>query len=61
MSYNDYQEWLSKGIEQGWISDAYCTTHDGPPMTDEEYAEFDQDNDPCIFALRVWEENLHHD
>ena len=57
-NYTSYQEWLATGIEKGWISDAYCTTHDAPPLSEEEDKAFSEDEDPCIFALRVWEENI---
>lgn len=50
-----YSEWVSYGIEKGYMSDVFCWTHDSPPMTDEESAEFDEGNDPCIFLSRFYE------
>jgi hypothetical protein len=31
-----------------------CITHDGEPMTDEEYAEFEEGHDPCIHMIRPY-------
>lgn len=33
---DDFEEWLAHGIEQGWISEGHCDTHDMLPMTDAE-------------------------
>lgn len=50
----DYWEWIDFGIENEWISMPVCYTHDTPPMTEEEYDEFDMDLDPCIPIVRLW-------
>ena len=47
-------EWLRLGIEQGWCGPPVCLTHDGTPMTDEEEAQFDDGDEPCIFAVRPY-------
>lgn len=51
---DDFDAWLSHGIEQGWVSEGHCDTHDRMPVTDEEEAAFDEGGDPCIPVLRVW-------
>lgn len=52
---SDFNTWLSHGYDQGWISDVFCNTHDGPPMSDEEAKEWDEGGDPCSFQVRLWE------
>ena len=32
----NFDEWVKYGYKKGWISDVFCNTHDGPPMSDEE-------------------------
>lgn len=49
----DFQEWMQFGYKKGWISDVFCNTHDGGPMTDEEQLEWDEGGDPCMFCVRV--------
>jgi hypothetical protein len=44
-------DWINQGIEAGFISaDITCTTHDGPPVTEEEY-----ENETCVFVARLLE------
>lgn len=52
----EYQEWYELGRQQGFISPAVCSTHDGIPMSDEEIALFDDGDDPCIHVLRLYED-----
>ena len=41
-------EWIDHGIQQGWITEPFCYTHDGDPyMTEEEEAEWEEGGDPC--------------
>ena len=49
----DFQEWLEFGHSKGWVSDVFCNTHDGGPMTDEESQEWEEGGDPCMFCVRV--------
>ena len=51
----DFDNWIKLGYDKGWISDVYCNTHDGPPMSDEEIQEWDEGGDPCSFQVRVLE------
>jgi hypothetical protein len=47
-------EWLEKGIEEGWCSPPVCETHDGAPMTFDEESEFADGYDPCVPIVRLW-------
>jgi hypothetical protein len=49
----DFNEWMKFGYEKGWISDVFCNTHDGGPLTDDEQQEWDEGEDPCMFCVRV--------
>ena len=46
--------WLKKGIKNGWITEPVCYTHEGPELTEEEQAEFDEGYDPCLPVVRLW-------
>lgn len=48
-----FNVWLEEGQKHGWITQMYCETHDGAPLTDNENEEFYGGFDPCIFAVRV--------
>jgi hypothetical protein len=49
----DFNEWMRFGYDKGWISDVFCNTHDGGPLTDDEQQEWDDGGDPCMFCVRV--------
>ena len=53
--WNARAEWITLGIEKGWISEQYCATHDGgyEYLNDEEKAEYDEGGDPCEPVLRL--------
>jgi len=51
----DFDSWIKYGADSGWISDVFCNTHDGPPMSEEEMQEWDEGGDPCSFHVRVFE------
>lgn len=53
-----FDAWLRHGLEHGWISDPFCITHDGAPMTAFEQAEMEEWDDPCLAAVRLWGDNL---
>ena len=55
MSINSQHEWLEFGRKHGWASQQFCITHDGPPTTAEEDAEWEDGGDPCCFAVRLIE------
>lgn len=54
MSWQQYYDWLQTGIDNGWISPTFCSTHDEGPLTDEEYNEIEQGYDPCFVVVRVY-------
>ena len=49
----EFEVWLKNGYDRGWISDVFCNTHDGPPLTEEEMQEWDEGGDPCSFQVKV--------
>lgn len=47
-------DWLTIGIDNGWVSDPFCYTHDGDPyMTEEEEQEWEDGGDPCCPVLKI--------
>jgi hypothetical protein len=40
----EFEIWLKNGYDRGWVSDVFCDTHDGPPMSssDEEMQEWEE-------------------
>lgn len=48
-----FGEWLTYGIRQGWVSDPWCCTHDGAPLTDNE-ADNVFDDDMCVPCVRIY-------
>jgi len=53
----DKHEWISMGIRNGWVTAPLCSTHDGLGMTQAEVDEFDEGHDPCVFVLRLTDED----
>jgi hypothetical protein len=51
---NNFENWLSLGIENGWVSRPVCSTHDGIPTTHAEDLEWEEGGDPCIYAVRLF-------
>jgi hypothetical protein len=55
----DFIEWLEYGVEQKWVSDPFCSTHDGDPyMSEEEMQEWEDGGDPCCPVLKILEDNI---
>lgn len=50
-----YHEWVSYGMDMGWIGPRLCIIHDGYPATEEEDEMFDEGGDPCIPVFRVYD------
>ena len=47
-------DWLTVGIENKWISEPFCYTHDGDPyMTEEEEQDWEDGGDPCCPVLKI--------
>lgn len=55
----DRDEWYRYGLEQGFCGPSVCSTHDGLPATEEEDNEFMDGYDPCIFVIRIYEDDEH--
>jgi len=51
-----FEDWMTYGIEKGWCGPPVCYTHDGLPMSEQEYAEFDEGQDPCTHVVRMYED-----
>jgi hypothetical protein len=49
----EFEIWLKNGYDRGWVSDVFCYTHDGPPLTDEEMQEWEEGGDPCSFHVKI--------
>lgn len=50
----EFENWLGYGIENGWITEPFCSTHDGDPyMTKEEEQEWEDGGDPCCHVLKL--------
>lgn len=55
-----FEEWLRYGFNQGWCGVPVCDTHDGLPMSDEEYAIMEIDGEPpCMHIIRLYEDAEH--
>ncbi len=52
-NFLEFEIWLKNGYDRGWVSDVFCNTHDGAPMTDKEMQEWDEGGDPCSFQVRI--------
>jgi hypothetical protein len=51
-----FDEWIKFGIEKGWCGPPVCYTHDGLPMTEEEFSTDDIDG-YCIHIVRMYEDD----
>jgi hypothetical protein len=52
--WDEFNNWLNTGINRGWCSQSVCETHDGLPWTEEEASEWQDGNDFCVPAVRLW-------
>ena len=53
----NFEEWITTGILNGWISQPVCSTHDGIPSTHDEDLEWAEGGDPCIYAVRIFSDD----
>lgn len=51
-----FDEWIEYGYTMGWAGPPICDTHDGTPMSDAEFGEFESGSDPCIHIIRLYED-----
>lgn len=49
----DFIEWVRVGMANGWCGPPVCSSHDGTPVSESEYDDFD---DPCIHIIRLYED-----
>jgi hypothetical protein len=49
-----FEEWISIGIEAGFCMEPTCMIHEGKYLTQEDEAIFDEGGDPCIPILRLF-------
>ena len=52
----EFYDWLTTGIEKGWISGPVCATHTGLPCTPEEESRYEEGFDDCALGIRLWVE-----
>lgn len=51
---NDFGTWLQSGIDEGWVTEPFCYTHDGDPyMTEEESKKWEDGGDPCCHVIKI--------
>ena len=54
LEYNEFDIWLNNGISRGWVTEPFCSTHEGDPyMDDEEEEEWEKGGDPCCIVIKV--------
>lgn len=52
---SDFIEWIKVGMANGWCGPPVCSSHDGTPYSEAEYAAYDY-LDPCIHIIRLYED-----
>jgi len=57
----DYFDWRDIGINNGWISEPFCDTHDAKFLTDEEEQAWENGEDPCMMVFRIYEDKIDTD
>jgi hypothetical protein len=54
INWEDFDAWHQYGVEKGWVTQGFCSTHDGDPyQTDEEQKEWEDGGDPCCPVIKV--------
>ena len=48
-----FDEWLQFGIDNGFCTDQYCSTHDSGPMHESEEQAWENGWDPCHHVVRL--------
>jgi hypothetical protein len=48
-----FETWLAIGISQKFCTPPFCTLHMGVPTIAEEVTLIEEDNAPCMFAVRL--------
>lgn len=52
--FPEFRDWLEYGITIGYCSIPSCNTHEGPALTDDEWKQFDDGDDPCVPIVRLY-------
>lgn len=56
-NFLEFEIWLRNGYDRGWVSDVFCDTHEGPPLSESEEIEWEEGGDPCSFHVKINELN----
>jgi hypothetical protein len=51
--FDDMEQWMMHGYQQGWCGPPVCAIHDGVPMSQEEEESLDE---PCVHIIRLYED-----
>lgn len=51
-------EWLDFGMTHGWCGPVVCVMHDGVPTTAAEDAEVEVGDDPCLWVVRIYADDV---
>lgn len=51
--FDDMEDWMRYGYEQGWCGPPVCAIHDGVPMSAEEE---ESEDEPCTHIIRLYED-----
>lgn len=54
-TYEQQMAWYEYGIKMKWVGPVTCDTHEGFGLTEAEEQEFEHGGDPCIRAMRVFD------
>ena len=49
----NFDEWVQYGINNGFCSEQYCETHDGPPYSQSEALVWEDGGDLCLHSVRL--------
>ena len=50
------EQWLEYGYKRGYCGPPVCVMHDGVPASEKEAWLLDDNEDPCIHILRLYED-----
>lgn len=54
-----YKRWLKLGRKHSWVSAPVCLVHDGDPMSEDEFERYHNGDDPCVYILRLYDDEQH--
>ena len=49
-----FWKWYEEGVSRGWCSESVCETHEGLPWSEDECNEWQDGNDFCVPAVRLY-------